>query len=162
MTGKHEYRQATYPVPTGSNLIRVSCPYCLGKMGISRWESWNGFSVVCPHCSSLSGHPWSLIVIVLASLCLNVLSFFMTMRPQRATVSALVFLVVNIALISIADSTVSPDLALSIVLVPLMGPMVLNLFITFKHQRDLGAEEADLGFEGYASDLKTGLSQPLF
>jgi hypothetical protein len=57
-----------------------TCYRCGNPLIISRWEDWNGFLFRCPHCEGIHGKPWHAYVILLASVLLNALSFFFTLR----------------------------------------------------------------------------------
>src|SRR5258705_11899087 len=69
-----------YPIPLGAKLRAVECVHCHRPLGISSWDYWNGFLVVCPHCAGFHGKRWGFERTLLAGLFLNVFSFFFTLR----------------------------------------------------------------------------------
>jgi hypothetical protein len=80
---------APYPLakpgdsPDHRGVLRA-CYRCGKPLRISRWEDWNGFLFRCPHCKGMHGKPWRAYAILLASVLLNALSFFFTLRWRWA------------------------------------------------------------------------------
>lgn len=129
------YPVGAFPVPTGSRLVVVTCAHCGGELGLTRWEHWNGFLVTCPHCGETVGKTWNLGSIVSASLLLNALSFFFTMRPRAAAGAAFVHAVFAVAGGLFVSRFEQIDaLLVTYFLILFFVPLVVNLFLFMNHE----------------------------
>jgi ribosomal protein S27E len=125
-------------VPTGSPLAVVACPRCRRELGLSRWDRWNGFFVSCPECGQVLGKPWNLRALVIASLVLNALSFFLTMRPRTAAPAVFAqaaFIFGGAWLVTQFEDV--DAVMVSYVLILMLLPLVVNLFLFMNHERVL-------------------------
>ncbi len=123
--------------------IRRLCYHCAVALRISRWEDWNGFLFRCPHCGDVHGKSWSAYRIVLASLFLNTLSFFLTMRLKRALLFFLVFALL-LAGISVAleRGRLSGVSELVLLCVAFLGPFAINSVLLLRHETALKTASA--------------------
>lgn len=127
-----------YPIPNRRGFHAVECVHCARPLGVTRWDYWNGFLVVCPHCRGYHGKPWSIEKPLVAGLFLNALSFFLTMRPRQAIVAIAGFVVACWALVVLAGENQTHDgftIAAGITIV--LGPVVINAIQLVRHQSRL-------------------------
>ena len=128
-------RVGVYPVPIGSKLRTVECIHCRRPMGITKWEYWNGFLVVCPHCGGNHGKRWALRPTILAGFFFNVVSFLFVFRPRQAVSAILAFALVDLVLLSLsARNDTNTGLMFTSVFVLLFGPVVVNAIALVRHQ----------------------------
>jgi len=114
------------------------CVHCGKKIGLRKWDSWNGFLVGCPHCGGLHGKRWNIRRFLFASFVFNAVSFLFTMRLARAAIALSGFLVFAILVNFLIGSNQIPDiLEIILVSVILLGPMLINAIVLIKHERDL-------------------------
>ncbi|HXJ16213.1 MAG TPA: hypothetical protein VNM68_03350, partial [Candidatus Polarisedimenticolia bacterium] len=124
-----------YPIPLGSSLRAVECVHCHRPMGVSSWDYWNGFLVVCPHCLGKHGKPWAFERTILSGLFLNVFSFFFTLRPRQALIAIIAFVLADWILIGASVQQEGNDpLLITSMLVAVLGPVLVNAVALVRHQ----------------------------
>lgn len=132
------YPQGRLPHQVKEGDTIKSCIHCGREVGLTKWDSWNGFLVQCPNCGGLHGKHWNIRLVLLASLLFNAFSFLFTMRLARAVPALLAFIVVVVVTNFFLDSEAIPDLVeIAIGSVILLGPMLINAIVLMKHERDL-------------------------
>jgi hypothetical protein len=120
--------------------VRRACFHCGEALKIIRWDDWNGFLFHCPYCGGVHGKPWNASITLLASILLNGLSFFLTLRWKRALPLflgfALLFAGVSLAL----DRGNLPE-TLKLVLLGtfISGPLAINSVLLLQHEMALMA-----------------------
>lgn len=131
------YPQARLPEEAKPGQTIQPCLHCHQRLALSKWDSWNGFLVQCPNCGGLHGKRWNSRRVLLASFVFNAFSFLFTMRPAKAVIALMAFIVFAVAA-NFIDSEKIPDL-LEIVggSIFLLGPMLINAIVLVKHERDL-------------------------
>lgn len=139
-----------YPIPVGSGLRAVECAHCGQPMGITSWEYWNGFLVVCPHCGGYHGKPWGFERTLLAGFLINVLSFFFVLRPRRAVGAILALGAVDAILLSrSAADDMNAGLMFTAIGVFALAPVAVNAVALVRHQSLLDlAPPSDPGSRG--------------
>jgi hypothetical protein len=114
------------------------CIHCGKKLGLEKWDSWNGFLVECPHCGGLHGKRWNIRRVLFASVVFNAISFLFTMRPAKAALALSGFVVFAIIGNFLLDSNWIPDiLEITGATLFMLGPMLINAVVLIKHERDL-------------------------
>lgn len=132
------YPPGRHPLPSEERLRPVECVHCSGPLGVTVWDDWNGFLVVCPHCGGCHGRRWGLERTLLAGLVLNALSFFLTFRPRPATwlfAGYVAAVAAGLVLAIRFEDHDGPLLAAVAVLV--LGPLLVNVVALIRHQIDL-------------------------
>jgi hypothetical protein len=133
------YPRASLPSEPGSGVIRA-CRVCSEPIKVSRWDDLNGFLIRCPHCSGVHGRSWRVYYYALASLLLNALSFFVTMRWKRALPLALAFGLGFLVADQIEKHlAVSQGVLLIVYGLLLLGPLIVNTVLILRHEMALGA-----------------------
>jgi hypothetical protein len=111
----------------------VPCVHCGKPIVIARWDRWNGFLVRCPSCNALHGKRWSIKAIALASVFLNVASFFFTMKPLRAITVIVVWCVAAFLIVPRVES--APDAVQATVIgLLILGPVLVNMVLLVRHR----------------------------
>lgn len=143
-------RVGAYPIPVGSGLRAVECAHCGRPLGITSWEYWNGFLVVCPHCGGYHGKPWGFERTLLAGFLINVLSFFFVMRPRRAFSAILALGAVDAILLSqSAEDDMNTAKMATALAVFALAPVAVNAVALVRHQSLLDqAPPGDPGSRG--------------
>ncbi|HWN09059.1 MAG TPA: hypothetical protein VNO50_07275 [Pyrinomonadaceae bacterium] len=115
------------------------CKYCGKEVALTKWDSWNGFLVQCPHGGGLHGKRWNIRRVLLASFVFNAFSFLFTMRPPRALLALVVFIILAVlANYFLLDSEAIPDLLeIAVAGVLILGPMIINGIVLMVQERDL-------------------------
>jgi hypothetical protein len=117
-----------------------TCDYCNKALEVSRWDDLNGFVVLCPHCRAYNGRKWSVRGVLWGGLLLNVLSFFLVMRPKNAALCSLPLG----ALLALGDSlnvTSSSDLVQGLYFgALLLGPVLVNAAVLVRHSVLVGTK----------------------
>lgn len=113
------------------------CLHCGDKLGLKKWDSWNGFLVQCPHCGGLHGKRWKLGRIVLASFLFSGISFLFTMRPKRAAIALSVFVVLILVNYLLINDEIPDLVELGVGILIILGPLLINAIAFIKHERDL-------------------------
>lgn len=132
------YPQGHFSNEAKSGEIIKPCIHCGQRIGLKRWDSWNGFLVRCPHCGGLHGKHWKIRALAFASLLFSAFSFLMTMRLRNAIISISVFVVFAIIGNYLLTSGTIPDMfAMLGVIGFFLGPLVINGVVYVKHERDL-------------------------
>lgn len=123
---------------TCSPAALTSCDFCKKDIGLTRWESWNGFLVRCPYCSCVNGMPWKTKTVVLASFLFQPFSFFVTMRFRRAMIAFTIYLVVSIAGAYLMQREILPQImeVFGVVLF-LFVPILINAVVLLKHNSSI-------------------------
>jgi hypothetical protein len=140
----------SYPVPIGSKLRAVECVHCKRPLGISNWDYWNGFLVLCPHCGGSHGKPWGFERTLLAGLFFNVFGFFFVMRPRQALTALLAFAMADWGLLSLsAKNDMNAPLMFTAISFFALGPVLVNGIALVRHQVQLDkAPPSDPGSRG--------------
>lgn len=132
-----DYPKGVLPEDAKPGYSVKPCLHCGNKLGLKKWDSWNGFLVQCPHCGGLHGKRWNLGRIVLASLLFNAISLLFTMRPKRAAIALSVFGVLILGY-NLFNNDQIPDLVeIGVALLIFLGPLLVNAITFIKHERDL-------------------------
>lgn len=132
------YPQGRLPRQVKEGDTIKSCIQCGREVGLTKWDSWNGFLVQCPNCGGLHGKHWNIRRVLLASFLFNAFSFLFTMRPAKAVPTLLAFIAAVVIGNFFVDSEAIPDLVeVAIGGVILLGPMLINAIVLIKHERDL-------------------------
>ena len=114
------------------------CLQCGKQLAVTKWDSWNGFLVQCPHCGGLHGKRWNIRRVLLASFVFNAFSFLFTMRPPKSWIALLGFIVFAIVGNFLLDNETIPDLVeIAGGIIFLLGPMLINAIVLVNHERDL-------------------------
>lgn len=129
-----------YPMaerPSQTNVARtVHCVHCNGPLAVGTWDKWNGFLVECPNCHAFHGKRWSVRPIAFASLFLNGLAFFFTMRPLRALAALItwaLFIYLTVPRVDRAADWIQASLFGFVML----GPLIINMVLLVRHQSDV-------------------------
>jgi hypothetical protein len=121
----------------GPGIVR-NCFRCGTVLKISRWDDWNGFLYRCPHCNGIYGKPWRPFAILLLSLVLNALSFFLTLRWKAALPLLLAFaLLASVVRPALNRGQLSPTLEDLIMGMFLLGPLIINSVLVLRHEMAL-------------------------
>ena len=129
------YPHAERATPVNASLA-IECVHCHNAIVVSRWDRMNGFLVECPHCHGYHGRAWNPRVIGFASIFLNALSFFFTMRPGRAFVALIVWAVAIYFLLP--KTEYAPDwIQATAFIFVFLAPLIVNMALLVKHQIDL-------------------------
>jgi hypothetical protein len=127
-----------YPIPSDSKLRAVPCVHCRGTIGLSRWDHWNGFLVVCPHCGGYHGKPWTIERTLLAGFFFNAFSFLLVFRPRNAVIAFLGFLLAGWILVTLAVENEGNDaIMIASLLAIMLGPMLITAAALIRHQSRL-------------------------
>ncbi len=119
----------------GSKGVVRECCRCGELLKLSRWDDANGFLVQCPYCGGIHGKRWRVYSILLASLLLNGISFFTTMRWKRALPLCLVFIGGFFADDQFTRHWPVPQTAeLAIAAALLLGPLAINAVLVLRHE----------------------------
>jgi hypothetical protein len=127
-----------YSEATKTKGIRRLCYHCGVALIISRWEDWNGFLLKCPNCGQLHGKSWNAYRTVLASVFLNALSFFLTMRRKQALLCFVVFAILLAGLsVALERGRLSGASELVLLGVSFLGPFAINSMLLLRHETAL-------------------------
>lgn len=119
------------------------CYQCGGPLRIGRWEDWNGFLFQCPHCEPTHGKPRSAFAIILASVLLNALNFFFTMRSKHALPVFLGFVLLFTGpSVALDWGQLSETFKLLLLGTALLGPLVINSVLLLQHEMTLKSASA--------------------
>ena len=130
-----KYPQAERMTPVNASAA-VQCSHCGAAIAVSRWDRLNGFLVECPRCHGYHGRSWNPRVIGFASLFLNALSFFFTMRPGRAFFAIVVWATAIYFLLP--KTEYAPQwIEVPAFIFVFLGPLILNMVLLVRHQIDL-------------------------
>ena len=119
----------------------VACVHCHNPIVLGRWERMNGFLVECPYCHGYHGRPWNPKVIGFASVFLNALSFFFTMRPGRAFAAIVAWAAAVYLLLPKTEYAADWIQATAFIFV-FLAPLVFNMALLVRHQIDLDKHPA--------------------
>lgn len=134
------YPSAKLGDSSDSRGVRCTCYRCGNPLKISRWEDWNGFLFRCPHCEGIHGKPWRAYVILLASVLLNALSFFLTMRWRWALPLFVGFTVLaGLVGFALDHDQLYEVLKLVLLTTVLLGPLAINSVLLVRHEMVLKA-----------------------
>jgi hypothetical protein len=132
-----------YSEDTKMKGIRRLCYHCSVALNISRWDDWNGFLLKCPHCGQLHGKSWNAYRTVLASVFLNALSFFLTMRRKRALLLFVAFALLLAGLsVALERGRLSGFSELVVLSVAFFGPFAINSVLLLRHETALKTASA--------------------
>ena len=114
------------------------CSRCGKPFPVSGWDRLNGFLVRCPSCGVWNGRSWNVRAIGLASVFLNGLSFFFTMRPRAAIVALGLF--AGFVYLTAAPATAGdhPNLEVAWYFTGFLTPTLVNTALLIRHQSKLG------------------------
>ena len=127
-----------YPIPAGSRLRAVKCVHCERPLGLSSWDYYAGFLVLCPHCNGFHGKPWGLERTLLVAVFLNALSFFFVLRPRRAFVALVLFALIGVVLVSLSIQKENSDaLLIGSLSYVFLVPVCVNAVLLVRHQMKL-------------------------
>jgi len=117
-----------------------ACYHCGKPLKISRWDDWNGFLFRCPYCERVHGKPWRAYPTLLASVLLNGISFFFTMRWKHALPWFVGFALLFVSISFVLDRGQLPEtLSLALLGVAFMGPLAVNSVLLLRHEMALKA-----------------------
>lgn len=135
----HNYPRGHHPREAKQGEIIKPCLHCGKEVALSRWDSWNGFLVQCPHCGGLHGKRWKIRQVLFASFLFSALSFLFTMRPPRALLLVMGFIILAVlANYLVFDSEAISDLLeVGVAAGLILGPMIVNGIVLMVHERDL-------------------------
>jgi hypothetical protein len=140
------FKTSAYPVagrfdePSSLRGVRRACFHCGKALRISRWDDWNGFLFRCPCCGGTHGKPWNASITLLASIFLNGLSFFLTMRWKRALPLFLGFALLCASVSFVLDRGSLPETPKLVLLgIFLLGPLAINSTLLLQHEMALKA-----------------------
>jgi hypothetical protein len=137
-SSKSNYPQGYFPYQAKQGAVIKSCLHCGNKLGVKRWDNWNGFLVECPHCHGLHGKRWNIRNVLLASFVFNAISFLFTMRLRTAVLLLLGFILVGFGGNYLLDHYEIPGLtAIAGASVFILAPLVINAIVLIRHERDL-------------------------
>jgi len=120
-----------------------ACYHCGKPLEISRWDDWNGFLFRCPYCKQVHGKSWRAYPTLLASILLNGISFFFTMRWRHALPWFMAFVLLFVSVSVVLDRGQLPEtLSLALLGVALMGPLAVNSVLLLRHEMALKAASA--------------------
>ena len=114
----------------------AECIHCRNAIVVSRWDKLNGFLVECPSCRGYHGRRWSARAVGAASLVLNGISFFFTMRPSRAFIALFVWATAIFFLLPKTEYAADWIQASAFIIV-FLAPMIINMALLVRHQIDL-------------------------
>jgi len=136
----HAYPLAKPGDSSGSRDVLRNCCRRGNPLKISRWEDWNGFLFRCPHCEGIHGKPWRAYVILLASVLLNALSFFFTLRWRWALPLFFGFTVLaGFVGLALDRGQLSETLKLALLTTVFLGPLAINSVLLLQHEMALKA-----------------------
>ena len=133
MPGHHPLAEKATPLNSGS---AVHCVHCGEPIVVRGWDKLNGFLLECPYCHGYHGKRWSIRAVAFMSLFLNGLSFFFTMRPLSALLSAAAWFTAFFFILPAVDNK-GELLEVSAWIVAAFGPMAINVVLLVRHQMDL-------------------------
>ena len=132
------YPRAHLPQEAKQGETIQPCLHCGKNLALTKWDSWNGFLVQCPHCGGLHGKRWNIRRVLLASFVFNAFSFLFTMRPAKALLALTGFIVFAVVGNFVIDNETIPDLLeIAGAIIFILGPMLINAIVLIKHERDL-------------------------
>ena len=113
------------------------CAHCHEAVRVTAWDKLIGLPVRCPSCGAWSGPRWTawrLVVLIVASLFLNVLVFFFIVRPGRAL--SLIGMYVVIVVILLTSAAALNEAVFSVMaLLAWIAPACLVAVEYFHHER---------------------------
>ena len=115
------------------------CAHCLKDVRVTAWDKLVGLPVRCGSCGAWSGPRWTatrLVVLIVASLCLNVLVLFFIVRPGRA-LSLIVMYVVIVAILLTSAAGLNEAVFGVMALLAWVAPACLVAIEYFHHERVL-------------------------
>jgi hypothetical protein len=136
-------KASPYPVAMGSDSfgsrgVLRACYRCGKPLRIRRWDDWNGFLFRCPHCEGIHGRPWRAYMILLASVLLNGISFFFTLRWRWALPLFLGFTVLaGFVGFALDRGQLSETLKLALLSAVFLGPLAINSVLLLQHEMAL-------------------------
>jgi len=111
------------------------CITCGKQISLTKWDRWNRFLVICPHCRRVHGREWNRKAILWASLFVNAFSFFFTMRPKKALVFFLSAIAINIlAYFAISYEWVAFPLDVLLAIFLIFAPVMINGVLIVAHK----------------------------
>jgi hypothetical protein len=136
------FLNSDYPVgrlPQGSAGGTVKpCIHCKNNLRLSKWDSWNGFLVRCPHCRELHGKHMKAKGILWFSFFFNALSFFFTLRLKYALFLFSVFVVAGVfGRYLLNGEFFSQPLELFLMISFMFLPVLINGLVIAVHESDL-------------------------
>ena len=138
---KSNYPQGYLPYQAKQGTAIKSCLHCGNKLGVKKWDNWNGFLVECPHCHGLHGNRqniWNIRNVLFASFMFNAISFLFTMRLRTAIPLLLGFILVGFGGNYLLDHYEIPGLtAVAGASVFLLAPMVINAIVLIRRDSAL-------------------------
>ena len=135
---KYPLAERTTPVNAQA---AVECVHCHNPIVLGRWEKMNGFLVECPYCHGYHGRRWKARIIGFASVFLNALSFFFTMRPGGAFAAIVVWTAAVYFLLPKTEYAADWIQATAFIVV-FLAPLVINMALLVRHQVDLDKHPA--------------------
>jgi hypothetical protein len=137
---KTSHPRGYFPDQLRQREVIKSCSHCRNDFGLKKWDCWNGFLVVCPHCDGLQGRSWNIKSVLLASFFFHAVSFFFTLRLPKAIFAVLGFILVGFGGNYVLDHYQIPDLLAVIgAALFILAPMLINALILVLHERALDA-----------------------
>lgn len=135
---KTDYPKGLLPIHVKSGEVIKPCLHCGNKLGLKKWDSWNGFLVECPHCQGLHGKHWNIKYILWASLFFNAFSFLFTMRLPKGALLLLGFVLFALGGNYLLDhDQISGLVAVAGAALFIIAPVVINAVALVRHERDL-------------------------
>jgi hypothetical protein len=126
---------AKKPIEGRKGTVRA-CIHCGKDLVVRKWDDWNGFLVVCPHCKKIDGKHWNKKAILYGSFFVNAASYFFTMRPLKALMLTAVTLIVGIVGYQIIDFIPQP-FDVFLVTLFLFMPMLINGMLIVIHEKQI-------------------------
>lgn len=115
------------------------CASCLKDVRVTAWDKLAGLPVRCGSCGAWRGPRWTvtrLVVLIVASLFVNVLVFFFIVRPGRA-LGLIVMYVAIVAFVLISAADLNEAFFSVVVLLAMLAPACLVAVEYFHHERVL-------------------------
>ena len=114
----------------------ISCGEPVPTLG---WEADRGFLVPCPSCVHWHGRHWHPRLVLFGSFFLNALSYFLTLRPERALAAlSSTFVILWLPAIAFPATEIPDWLGLSWIVCMLFGPLAVNAVLLIRHESLLG------------------------
>lgn len=133
---RSNFPAAKIPGELSSGVVST-CIHCAKKLQLSRWDDWNGFLVICPHCKKLHGKNWNKKAILWGSFFINALSFFFTMRPLKALVLLMAMLGFAVFGNYVMDRELLPQsVEFLAVILFIFAPIMLNGILVIIHEKE--------------------------
>jgi hypothetical protein len=137
-SSRSNYPRGFFPYQAQQGAVIKPCFHCGNKLGLKRWDNWNGFLVECPNCLGLHGKRWNIKYVLMAGFMFNAISFLFTMRLRIAIPLLLGFIIVGFGGNYLLDHYEIPGLtAVAGASVFVLAPLVINALILIRHERDL-------------------------